>query len=44
MVTSFTLVWIKIMADLNEVYSWLVTSFTLVWIKIEDERSCIPRR
>ena len=34
LVTSFTLVWIKINGDAADFAAEFVTSFTLVWIKI----------
>ena len=36
-VTSFTLVWIKIIFCPVEVPNWRVTSFTLVWIKMPSD-------
>ena len=40
-VTSFTLVWIKILVELNIDLRFFVTSFTLVWIKIPTDK--MPR-
>ena len=37
-VTSFTLVWIKMVEDGRDILELIVTSFTLVWIKILPTR------